>query len=372
VLPVADGEGLDQVAVYLNGLPGAEEIKLASGNSQKIRPLLKGETIALANLDGKWVQGDYVLIYLSQLQRDKHDINILAYLRRQPSVQTVSLHGLEYAWLYPGPAAQYYGGGHTLEGRGTLYGYDLNKTELAAGDTLSMTLYWRNEGQQEGDRFFIRLVDLAGYVWAEGLAQPRPGFEEADRRRESILESDVLLSLPVGMPPGDYFLKPGFRTTEGEIIGYFELPGDTPAIKVAGTVAYPALGDWQPPFPVRLSANDDLALAGYDVSQRSLLPGTDGWVTLYWQALADVSHDYVILIRLVDRQEQELAYWLGRPVQSGYPTTTWRAGQIVQDPWLLTIPDSARPGVYRLEIALFDAEIEAEVNRQTVGEITIR
>ncbi|MCL4300483.1 MAG: glycosyltransferase family 39 protein [Anaerolineae bacterium] len=381
ILPVGAGEGLDQVAAYLNHQPEAQNIKLALANSTKIDPVFSGQTIPLDNQDGRWVQSDYTLIYISQLQRGKHDPNILNYLERQPPVFTVTLHGLEYAWLYPGPAAHYYGGGFKLEGRGTLFGYNFcpllspcksgagSEVELAAGDTLSVTLFWRNEGQLETDRFFVRLMDLDGYVWAEAIAQPRPGFEEANRQREAILESEAILTLPVGMPPGDYFFKPGFRTDSGEIIGHFELPEDTKPIHVTRAAAYPQT--FQPPHPFRLAVNDDLALAGYNLEPEKTAPGTNVWVTLYWQALANVTHDYVILLRLLDQEGQEAAYWLGRPVRSGYPSTEWRSGQIVQDPWLLNLPAEVKPGIYQLEVAVFDAATEAEVSRQGLSQIPV-
>lgn len=370
-VPVGYAEGLEQVAAYLEQKPNAAELKVASGNSSKLNGLFSGQTIALANLDGKWIQADYVLIYISQLQRGKHAQDILDYLaRREPEYRLV-LHGLEYAWLYPGPAAQYYGGGYKLEGRGTLFGYDLNKTELAAGETLEATLYWRNEGQRPDDRFFVRLMDLDGYVWAEAIAQPRPGFEEANRRENSIMESQASLTLPAGMPPGDYFFKPGFRTDSGEIIGYFELPGHTKPLQVTTATAYPPAETFHPPYPARLSADDQVTLLGYDLEPGPARPDSSVWLTLYWQALTDVTHDYVILLRLLDSSQTELVYWLGRPVRSGYPTTEWRAGQIVQDPWLLTIPQAARPGAYQLEIAIFDAETQAEVDRQAVGQIQV-
>jgi hypothetical protein len=380
ILPVGVGEGLDQVAAYLNSQPEAQNIKLALANSTKIDPIFTGQTIPLDNVDGRWVQSDYTLIYISQLQRGKHDPNILNYLRRQPPVFTVTLHGLEYAWLYPGPAAQHYGGGYKLEGRGTLFGYNFcplpspykggagGEVEIAAGDTLPVTLFWRNEGQLETDRFFVRLMDLDGYVWAEAIARPRPGFEEANRQRESIVESEAALTLPVGMPPGDYFFKPGFRTDSGEIIGYFELPEDIEPIHVTRAAAYPQT--FQPPRPFRLAINDDLALAGYNLEPAKVAPGANMWATLYWQAQRDVSHDYVILLRLLDQEGQEAAYWLGRPVRSGYPTTAWRAGQIVQDPWLLTIPAQVKPGFYRLEVAVFDAATEVEVSRQGLSQVS--
>ncbi len=376
VLPVGVGEGLDQAAAYLNRQPGVENIKLALANSTKIDPIFDGQTIALDNQNGRWVQSDYTLIYISQLQRGKHDPNLLTYLRRRPPVFTVNLQGLEYAWLYPGPAAQYYGGGHKLEGRGTLFGYNLcqpspcqGEVIIAAGDTVPLALFWRNEGQLETDRFFVRLVDADGYVWTEAIAQPRPGFAEANRTRESIVESDAPLTLPVGIPPGDYFLKPGFRTDSGEIIGYFELPEATKPIHVTPAKNYPTT--FQPPSPFRLAVNDDLVLLGYNLEPKSAPPGANLWATLYWQALTSVSHDYVILLRLLDQQGQEAAYWLGRPVRSGYPSTEWQAGQIVQDPWLMTLSAGAKPGVYQLEVALFDAETEAEVTRHVLNQVEI-
>lgn len=390
VLPVGVGhEGIDQVATYLNTLPGAEQLKVASANSQKIRPLFKGQTIAMDNQDGKWVQANLAFIYISQLQRAKHDPNIVDYLKRHLPLHTVTLHGLEYAWVYPAPAAQYYGGGQKLEGHGTLYGYSLNpnpevggeqpvsperggaREKVLAGDTMPVILYWRNEGQQPDDRFFVRLVDADGYIWAEAIAQPRPGFEAASRQENSIVESQAALTLPVGMPPGDYFFKSGFRTTNGSIIGYFELPADAKPIQVTTAKSYPTLDTFQPPYPVRLIANGDLVLLGYQLSDTTTQPDAKVWLTLFWQATTAVEHDYVILVRLLDKTGQELSYWLGRPVRSGYPTTEWQVGQIVQDPWQLTIPAAAQPGDYQIEIAIFEAATQNEVIRQKIGPLTI-
>jgi hypothetical protein len=214
-------------------------------------------------------------------------------------------------------------------------------------------------------------MDLDGYVWAEGLAQPKPGFEEANRTANAIVESETALTLPVGMPPGDYFFKPGFRTDQGEIIGYFELPGDAKPLKVerADPAAIPT--DYRPPQPDHLTIAPDLDFLGYALTAQPTSPNPAVWVTLYWQATGPVTHDYVILLRLLDNQQQEIAYWLGRPVRSGYPTTAWQAGQIVQDPWLLTLPPAVSSGVYTLELAVFDAASEAEVSRQPLGQVTL-
>jgi hypothetical protein len=383
VLPVGTGnEGIDQVAAYLNTLPDSENIKLASANSQRIRPVFNGQTIALGNLDGKWVQADRVMIYISQVQRGKHAEDILQYLARHKPEHTISLRGLEYAWIYPGPEAQFYGGGHKLEGRGTLFGYNVcagtfycqksEPVEATAGETLYVTAFWRNEGQQPEDRFFVRIMDIDGYVWAEAIFEPRSGFEEANRQANSIVESEAVIELPVGMPPGDYFIKPGFRTSTGEIIGYFELPAATKPIRISTASKYPQLGAYQAPLSTPQPFSDELYLLGFDLQPESPTPGQPFWLTLFWQATTDVNHDYVVLLRLLADEGSEVAYWLGRPVRSGYPTQEWQRGQIVQDPWRLDIPPDISPERYQLEIALFDAKTEAEKARILLGPITLQ
>ncbi|RME41785.1 MAG: hypothetical protein D6796_15380 [Caldilineae bacterium] len=349
---VGHGEGIEQVAAYLNAKPDAATIRLASAMSSKFEPLFAGQTIPISNLDGRWTQADYVFIYISQLKRGKHDPEILAYLARREPEYRLMVQGIEFGTLYPGPAAQFYSGSK-LEGRGALYGYTLGETQLQAGTTLTVTLYWRNEGQRPDDLFWVRLVDSAGYPWAEAIAQPRPGFEEAARTRKAMVESEAALALPIGMPAGNYVLQMGFAADGGVTpVGMFSLPPDGDDVRVTLPAMFPP--SVIVPHPLSL-ATDDLQLLGYNLSPGAAAPGARGWLTLYWRAVQNAPRDYVIAVQLLDHNGQEAAYWLGRPVYSGSPTDTWVQGQIVQDPWELSLPAAVPPGNYRLELALYDA-----------------
>ncbi|RMH79854.1 MAG: phospholipid carrier-dependent glycosyltransferase, partial [Calditrichaeota bacterium] len=333
-LPIGTGiEGVDQVAAYLNSLPAAETITVASANSQKLRPLFKGNTLPMTNTGGEWFLADYTFIYISQLQRGKHDPNIIQYLRRHPAVFELSLKGVEYGWVYKGPGAQFWGGDTTLEGRGTLYAYDLSATTIQAGTPLSVTVYFRNEGQHPTDRFYVRLVDTDGYIWAEGTVMPRSGFEDAWTQREAIVEGKAELPLPVGMPPGLYILKMGYEYRDtSKPIGEFILPDNSDDIRVTLPATFPPAPPGLSPS-VNLTLDDELKLYGYRLDKTTLSASDSLWLTLYWQALKSVRRDYVIAVQLLDENETERAYWLGRPVRSGYPTNQWQAKQIVQDPW---------------------------------------
>jgi hypothetical protein len=374
VLPVGVGyEGSDQAAAYLNSLPDAGTLKVASAISGKIRPLLEGATtIPMTNLDGEWYLADYTFIYISQLQRGKHDAEIIDYLKRKPLLFSFSLSGLDYGWIYRGPGAQYFGGDTKLEGRATLHAYDLSATQLNAGEVLTSTIYFRNEGQRPSDRFYVRIADADDYVWAQDSVAPRPGFEEAFRTRKAVVEGEAHLALPVGMPPGHYFLKMGYEDAEtGALIGRFVLPGAADDVVVKLAREFPPVGAFRPPIAVNQVFQNELSLLGYDLSTDRITPGQSLQLTLFWQALADVSHDYVIDVQVLDVTGSEVLYWLGRPVRSGYSTDQWQARQLVQDPWRVDVPPDMPPGDYGLGVTLFDASTQAEVGKITLGEMSI-
>ena len=355
-VPVGSGEGIDQAVDYLNRLPEANELILICGASRGwCEGKFTGTTWSKDTLrSSEWMQADYVLPYIAWSQRQEYPEEVIDYLSRQSTVYEVVLGGATYARLYRVPELHHFSG-TKLEGRGTLYGYNLGDTELKSGDALTATLYWRNEGQQPADAFFVRVVDAADYPWVTAYAEPRAGFEEAARTRMGIVESEASLPLPLGMPPGHYFLKMGFVTDNGEtLVGRFELPDDGDDVLVSLPDTFPGVIEVAVPNELDF-ASEDISVLGYDLSPATIGPGEKGWLTLYWRADNDSPRDYVVGIRLLGVGGEEVAYWLGRPVYSGYATSEWIAGQVVQDPWELAVPEDVPPGDYELELVLFDS-----------------
>jgi len=356
VLPVGSGEGLEQAIAPLNQMPNAQELTLVCGAS---RGWCEGQFVGTTWSDetlgsGEWIQADYVLLYISRYQRQMYPQGVIDYLSRQPPVLRVDLGGASYAWLYRVPQVQYYSGTR-LEGRSTLLGYNVSAAQLRAGDTLSVTLYWRNWGGQPGDRMFVRVVDAADYVWADATPRPRAGFEQAATTYGAVVESETWLHIPVGTPPGHYLLKMGIETGDDRrLVGWFELPANGDDVQVTRPEVYPPAEQIDVPGTARLET-DDIRLLGYALSPMTVSGQATGWLTLYWQALKDAPRDCVVGIQLRTESGQEQAYWLGRPVYSGYPTYEWRLGQIVQDPWRLSVASDVPAGNYWLHVTVFDS-----------------
>ncbi len=358
-------------AHYLNSNPHAENLSAATRSTRGFEQIFNGRTVRWVP-EEPWIQADYLIIRRTHLQLQKIEPALLNYVSHLKLDHVVTLGGVDYLWIYAGPRAEYFAGPSTLTGKAILLGYDLGDPETAAGDALPVKLYWQNKGMAPGDDLFLHLVDAAGHEWAAGVTVPLPGFEEAALTDDQIVESQVMLEVPVGTPPGTYFLDSGvYSHAREETLGYFTLPSGGDRITVARPTKATSAAEL--PMEHRLGAkmSPEVSLLGFDLPDNTLVLNNDNWLTLYWQANADVGKDFVIGLQLLDLEGEKAAYWLGRPVMSGYPTSRWMTGEIVRDPWRLELPAGTSSGDYTLQLTLFDAKSQAAVGQVTLRDVSV-
>jgi Dolichyl-phosphate-mannose-protein mannosyltransferase len=367
MVQVGSGEVLDRAMNYLNNKPDPQKQVVVCGtNLPRCEYTSAGQTLlkreSFNALYADWIKADYVITYIFQTQRGDYDYppGVIAYLEKHPGPEyTATFQGIDYAKVYPAPHAQYVAASQ-LTGISTLLGYDIDTQSLAAGETVKMKFYWESDGRIERD-MFVQLTDTDDFIWSETTAPISPGFEGLRSQPEAIIEGQAELTTPAYMPPGRYYLKMGYMSEDGTLIGRFKLPagGDAIEITLPGTfTSGPA-----PSHNLSFDLDGRLTLAGYDLDPESVARGATVWLALRWQALKDVQRDYVVNIRLLDAKGMEAAYWLGRPVRSGYPTNKWQAGQAVGDPWRLILPEDVPAGQYQVQIVIFDAATQQEVGR---------
>lgn len=357
-------------ADYLNNKPNAEKLKVATRSTRGFTQIFKGQTVRWVP-EQPWIQADYLIVRRNHLQREKLEPYQLDYLTHLKPDHVVNLEGVDYLWIYEGPRAQFFAGPSTLTGKVMLMGYDVSVTEIAVGDTLPVKFYWQNQGMTPADDFFLQLVDANQYIWAETTAAPLPGFEQAAQTPYQIVESQAGLTIPTGTPPGIYFLRSGvYNRAQQETLGTFTLAGGGDQVTVTRPISPPPAATLTLTQSVSQEIAPELTLLGFDLPVQALFLNRPNWFTFYWQAGQALKKDYVIAVQLLDAQSREAAYWLGRPVFSGYPTTQWAAAEIVRDPWRLDLPADMTPGDYTLQATVFEAETQAQVGQLKLGQVT--
>ncbi len=106
VMMIGWGEGLDQVARYLNTLPEAGNLRVMSHYSEgSVSYFFEGTTLNLINhwegIDSDELAGvDYLVVYIHQWQRQKPDPALLDFFASQTPVYVVHINGLNYAQVY--------------------------------------------------------------------------------------------------------------------------------------------------------------------------------------------------------------------------------------------------------------------------------
>jgi hypothetical protein len=114
--------------------------------------------------------------------------------------------------------------------------------------------------------------------------------------------------------------------------------------------------DVAPQHPLDVTYPELAHLLGYDIAPDPLYPGDTLQVTLYWQALEamDTDYDYVLFLQAFGREGDKIGERDTHPGLGRYPTSRWRAGEVVAD----TVPvpltaDALAPAALRLDLGLY-------------------
>jgi 4-amino-4-deoxy-L-arabinose transferase-like glycosyltransferase len=120
----------------------------------------------------------------------------------------------------------------------------------------------------------------------------------------------------------------------------------------------------QPPMQHLVEANfaNQVKLLGYDLDANRTEPGGGIPITLYWQGLDWLGHDYTIFAKLLSTIDQTVHGGRERLPREGYSTLYWAPGEIVTDPFGVPVAADAPNGVYHINVGLYKA-----VNQQAVS-----
>lgn len=215
--PFGQGEGLDLAAEYLNVQPDATTLSAASFYPRQLSYYLDGTARSLRrdkDWGGTWRFSDYVVFYVSQVQRELPTAGLVHLFREtQQPVFTARLGDVDFAWVYRSPAllsgqepAQSDVLNARVDDRLVLAGFDLGQDRFVPGQTAEIALRWRVTRAVEANHVFrLRLVDESGQPWLTETGQPFDGYYPTGLwPTGKEMRTRYRLPVPADLTPGRY------------------------------------------------------------------------------------------------------------------------------------------------------------------------
>ncbi|RME48452.1 MAG: phospholipid carrier-dependent glycosyltransferase, partial [Caldilineae bacterium] len=258
LIKIGWGEGMDRVGAWLNQQPDAAAAVAGADYASTLAPFFAGRVVSpdAANLD-------YVVSYIKQRQAGSPPPPVLRYYNAVAGpLAVIRLAGMEYARIYPGPAVR------LAETSGPVYAFRPHAIFAPIGGDWTLDLLWPVSPPEE--------VSL-GLEGANGAWQVASGGRII-YNGEGLAVTRHTLSLPAGLPPGDYTLRAGEQALGGVAVRYGKLP--------AGF------------RPAEADFGGEVRLLGFDAA---LDPqGGRLAVRLALQAAPRARHDYTVYVHLID------------------------------------------------------------------------
>ena len=353
------GEGMEQVAAYLNTLEDPESLTVATRFSKYLLGY-RGEVLDLDS-DGEWAQADKVIFYIQQAQRmlDPSPGVIRYFQQHVPPEQVFTINRIDYAWVYPNPI-EYPALAEVdhLPGQMALFGYRWEETAAGANSHL----VWENLGTDAQPALRLWAGETRQTDWQP--CHPAPGFEEVAQTPGEVMESICHLS-GAGLAPGLYSLEMGLPDESGawQTLSFaagqaaIERTDAGSLVRVSPEVAFARLADEALPATAhRLEHTYDFQarLLAHELSAEALHPGETLTVSLYWQALQPIEAEYQVSLQAFIGPER-IALLNDEPLAGERPTDSWQPGEVIRDDWAIPIPaEIVAPSLVRIDVGLFE------------------
>ncbi len=335
LIKVGWGEGMEQVAAYLNQQDNASSLVVATSYANTFLPFFKGTAVKHHQL----ARSDYVLMYIRQWQNGYPFPEYGEYYRPRPPLFSVRADGLDYAWLYPGPHINLVRNVEFEPGV-SLLGFVLDRAAAQPGRPAPLTLIWRVPSpdrpalQDQPVQVQVRGPD--GSVLAKGsgplLAADGP----------SPVEGHYQLEIPVDTPRGDYELW----VAVGQVANL--------SYQKAGLVPVRQLD--KPTLPALAEANFGNLLTFGGAEAIPSAGGRAVRLKLLWQARRAIPQPYTTFVHLVDAQGQLWGQADRTPQVNGVelPTNQWETHEWIVDEFEVALKPDAPAGQYTVLVGVYD------------------
>jgi len=120
----------------------------------------------------------------------------------------------------------------------------------------------------------------------------------------------------------------------------------------------------------RVQFGDSILFLGYDLDLSDVADDEIG-VNLYWQCLRAMKKSYLVYLKLVNDVYHVWGQVDGIPLGGQLSTNWWQEGMVARDPWEIEILPGTPPGVYHIEVILYDAESQQALTPTEGGQLLL-
>jgi 4-amino-4-deoxy-L-arabinose transferase-like glycosyltransferase len=205
------GEGLEQVADWLNQQPDITSVRTVALRITSLNPYLReGAQADFPKGDQLRDHTGYVVVYLPQVQPGQVDGAFKEFYGRRTPLHTVRIHGVDFAWIYQAPP-------QVAQPRVANFGTDIQLRGFdqggaaRRGQELRFRLLWEASAPPPKDYWlFAHLIGPDGQRYAQ-IDQPYRTSQWAPGR---FATTELPIALPQTAPAGTYQLLIGLYNQE--------------------------------------------------------------------------------------------------------------------------------------------------------------
>lgn len=241
-----------------------------------------------------------------------------------------------------------------------LLGVGSTTDAVDSGGTLQLSVYWSAlRPLDRAYRMTLSLKDDRGRSWLRIDRAPYGNAYPTDRWPvDRIVRDDLDLDIPLGTPPGRYWLEisvygsegsepalPAQDRTSGQLQG-LTVPVAQVHVRAASAQDATAIPmRYKPPYRY-----GELALLGHSHEGETVYPGDVIDLDAYWQAHRTPRRTQAFRLHLRGPGQKTYASRTVAPADD-YAPTAWKRGEIVRGQYSLRVPTDAPPGAYTCRIA---------------------
>jgi 4-amino-4-deoxy-L-arabinose transferase-like glycosyltransferase len=246
----------------------------------------------------------------------------------------------------------------TFGGKARLLGYESDDEETRPGESVEVTLFWQSLAEMDRDyTVFVHLLDENDLVIAQRDTYPGLGTYPTRLWRvgDAFADRYVLTVSPTVFAPCTGRFEVGlYDFASGERLMATGSDGQPLGDNVRfHQIAVLPREDSPVPNPVDFDFEGRIALVGYDLDRRTSRPGESIHLTLHWQALVEMEEDYTVFTHVLGEEDRLWAQMDSQPQGGAAPTSSWQAGQVIEDHYDLAIKPDTPPDVYDIEVGLY-------------------